>query len=173
MRTSIVPAIVTAGRDPADYDDDALDRLADRIADRLARRLAGLTPTHAQPEPLVDAAEIARLHGKTRTDAGMREVDMLPLLREILTEHKAASGRTGPDDPVFVTSAGKPRSRQHPPGHRRRRGRPREQAGRGARPATPAAGDHPAQAPAYVRLDLGSTPPIPPRRCSSDATPDH
>jgi integrase len=37
--------------------------------------------------------------------------DMLPLLREILTEHKAASDRTGPDDPVFVTSAGRPRSR--------------------------------------------------------------
>ena len=36
---------------------------------------------------------------------------MLPLLREILTEHKAASDRTGPDDPVFVTSAGRPRSR--------------------------------------------------------------
>ena len=29
--------------------------------------------------------------GRDKTDAGMREVDMLPLLREILTEHKAAS----------------------------------------------------------------------------------
>ncbi len=67
MRNSIAPAIVSPGRDPADYDDDALDRLADRIADRLAVRLAGLAPTHAQPEPLVDAAEIARLHGKTRS----------------------------------------------------------------------------------------------------------
>ncbi len=51
--------------------------------------------------------------GRDKTDAGMREVDMLPLLREILTEHKAASERTGPDDPVFVTSAGKPRSRHN------------------------------------------------------------
>jgi hypothetical protein len=54
---------------PADYDDDALDRLADRLADLLAERLVvrfkGLTPAAA--EPLVDAAEIARLHGKTRT----------------------------------------------------------------------------------------------------------
>ena len=33
--------------------------------------------------------------GRDKTDAGMREVDMLPLLREILTEHKAASARTG------------------------------------------------------------------------------
>jgi integrase len=49
--------------------------------------------------------------GRDKTDAGMREVDMLPLLREILTEHKAASDRTGPDDAVFVTSAGRPRSR--------------------------------------------------------------
>lgn len=36
----------------------------------------------------------------------MREVDMLPLLREILTEHKAETIRlgmpTGSDDPVFV-----------------------------------------------------------------------
>lgn len=51
--------------------------------------------------------------GRDKTDAGMREVDMLPLLREILTEHKAASERTGPDDPVFVTSTGKPRSRHN------------------------------------------------------------
>ena len=51
--------------------------------------------------------------GRDKTDAGMREVDMLPLLREILTEYKAASPRTGPDDPVFVTSTGKPRSRHN------------------------------------------------------------
>ena len=66
MRTSIASAI-GPGRDPADYDDDALDRLADRIVDRLAARLGVLTPDHAQPEPLVDAAEIARRHGKTRS----------------------------------------------------------------------------------------------------------
>jgi hypothetical protein len=52
-------------RDPAGYDDDALDRLADLIAERLAVRLRGLAP--GATEPLVDAAEIARLHGKTRT----------------------------------------------------------------------------------------------------------
>ena len=94
--------------------------------------------------------------GRDKTDAGMREVDMLPLLREILTEHKAASERTGPDDPVFVTSTGKPRSR-----HNLRQDvvdavvDPREPARRGARPAAPAARDHPAQAAAHVRLDPG------------------
>jgi integrase len=51
--------------------------------------------------------------GRDKTDAGMREVDMLPLLREILTEHKAASEKTGPDDPVFVTSGGNQRSRHN------------------------------------------------------------
>jgi hypothetical protein len=67
MTTSIAAATITPGRDPADYDDDALDRLAELIADRVAGRLGGLMPGHAQPEPLVDAAEIARLHGKTRS----------------------------------------------------------------------------------------------------------
>ena len=59
------PATAMPGRDPADYDNDALDRLADLLAERLAARLKGLAPAAA--EPLVDAAEIARLHGKTRT----------------------------------------------------------------------------------------------------------
>jgi integrase len=51
--------------------------------------------------------------GRDKTDAGMREVDMLALLREILTEHKAASSKTGPDDPVFLTSTGTARSRHN------------------------------------------------------------
>jgi hypothetical protein len=49
----------------ADYNDAALDRLADLLVDRLAARLGGLMPERV--EPLVDAAEIARLHGKTRS----------------------------------------------------------------------------------------------------------
>jgi hypothetical protein len=63
--TTSTAATATSARDPADYDDDALDRLADRLAERLAVRLSGLTP--ARTEPLVDAVEIARLHGKTRS----------------------------------------------------------------------------------------------------------
>ena len=64
MRTSIIrigtPRLALNRRDDA-----ALDRLADRIADPLAVRLGGLMPE--QPEALVDAAEIARIHGKTRS----------------------------------------------------------------------------------------------------------
>jgi integrase len=61
----------------------------------------------------VDLANSRIEVGRDKTDAGMREVDMLPLLREILTEHKVATQRTGPDDPVFVTSRGQPRSRHN------------------------------------------------------------
>jgi len=65
MTASTTTATALPSQDPADYDDAALDRLADLLAERLAARLKGLTPAAA--EPLVDAAEIARLHGKTRT----------------------------------------------------------------------------------------------------------
>lgn len=55
--------------------------------------------------------------GRDKTDAGMREVDTLPLLREILIEHRAEKIRlglpTGPDDPVLMTVQGKARSRDN------------------------------------------------------------
>ncbi len=51
--------------------------------------------------------------GRDKTDAGMREVDMLALLHQILTEHKSASTRTAPEDPVLVTLNGKPRDRHN------------------------------------------------------------
>jgi integrase len=61
----------------------------------------------------VDLAN-GRLHvHHSKTDAGTREVDLLPLVREQLTEHKAASAAAGPDDPVFVTSGGKARDRHN------------------------------------------------------------
>jgi hypothetical protein len=65
MTPSTTLTMAATGRDPADYDTNALDRLADLLAERLATRLNGLTPTQA--EPLVDAAEVARRHGKTRS----------------------------------------------------------------------------------------------------------
>jgi hypothetical protein len=37
---------------------------------------------------------------------------MLPLLREILTEHKAANG-TGPNDPILTTRHGNARNRRN------------------------------------------------------------
>jgi integrase len=52
-----------------------------------------------------------------KTDAGMREVDMFPLLREILTEYRAQRIQeglpTGPNDPLLITATGKPRDRHN------------------------------------------------------------
>jgi integrase len=52
---------------------------------------------------------------RDKTDAGMREIDTLPLLRKILIEHRAQKLReglpTGPDDPVLITSTGRARDR--------------------------------------------------------------
>jgi integrase len=61
----------------------------------------------------VDLAN-GRLHvGRAKTAAGMREVDLLPILRDELGSHKANRGDTAPDDPVFVTRSGKPRDRHN------------------------------------------------------------
>jgi integrase len=52
-----------------------------------------------------------------KTDAGVREVDLLPLLREILTEHKMAvcgrRERVPPDELVFTTRTGSARDRHN------------------------------------------------------------
>jgi integrase len=51
--------------------------------------------------------------GHAKTDAGVREVDLLPVLREILVEHKADARRTGPDDLVFPTAKGTARTKDN------------------------------------------------------------
>ena len=52
---------------------------------------------------------------RDKTEAGMREIDTLPLLREILVEHRAQKLReavpTRPDDPVLITATGRARDR--------------------------------------------------------------
>jgi integrase len=54
----------------------------------------------------VDLAN-GRIHiGRSKTQAGLREISLLPLLRDELATHKADSPRTDPDDPVFPTSTG-------------------------------------------------------------------
>ena len=51
--------------------------------------------------------------GRDKTDAGMREVDMLPLLREILDRTQSCKREDRRADPVFTTSTGTPRSRHN------------------------------------------------------------
>ncbi len=61
----------------------------------------------------VDLAN-GRIHiGRSKTQAGLREIPLLPLLRDELATHKANSYRSGPDDPVFPTGTGGQRDKDN------------------------------------------------------------
>ena len=61
----------------------------------------------------VDLAN-SRLHiGRSKTQAGLREIPLLPLLRDELATHKAKTTNAGPDDPVFPTTAGTMRDKDN------------------------------------------------------------
>lgn len=56
----------------------------------------------------------ARLHvTHSKTDAGRRTVDLLPVLRVTLVAHKRCSCKTGPDDVVFPTGTGSEREKDN------------------------------------------------------------
>src|SRR5262249_19183053 len=67
--------------------------------------------------PDVDAAPGRRRVGSSKTDAGVRQVDLLPALREELAIHKAGARFAGPKDFVFSTERGR---RQNPSNIRNR-----------------------------------------------------
>lgn len=54
----------------------------------------------------VDLASGRLFIGRSKTQAGLREIRMLPILRDILAAHKASAYRSGPDDYVFPTATG-------------------------------------------------------------------
>lgn len=54
----------------------------------------------------VDLANGRLFVGRSKTQAGLREIKMLPILRDLLAEHKAKAYRSGPDDHVFPTATG-------------------------------------------------------------------
>lgn len=58
----------------------------------------------------VDLANGRMEIGRSKTEAGLREIQLLPLLRDELAAHKARSAHTGPDDLVFPNSRGGIRS---------------------------------------------------------------
>lgn len=61
----------------------------------------------------VDLAN-GRIHiGRSKTQAGLREIDLLPVLRDTLATHKANAYRSGPDDLVFPTATGGRRDRHN------------------------------------------------------------
>ena len=54
----------------------------------------------------VDLAAGRLFIGRSKTDAGLREIKMLPLLRDLLASHKAAAHPGGPEDLVFPSETG-------------------------------------------------------------------
>jgi len=54
----------------------------------------------------VDLANGRLLIGRSKTDAGLREISILLVLRDLFAAHKAAAYRSGPEDPVFPTGTG-------------------------------------------------------------------
>ena len=51
--------------------------------------------------------------GRSKTQAGLREISLLPILRDELATHKAASPRTAAEDSVFPTSTGGERDKDN------------------------------------------------------------
>jgi integrase len=54
----------------------------------------------------VDLANGRLFVGRSKTRAGLREIKMLPILRDVLASYKAQVFRSGPDDLVFPTRTG-------------------------------------------------------------------
>jgi integrase len=61
----------------------------------------------------IDLANGRIFIGRSKTQAGLREIDLLPILRDTLAAHKASAYRCGPDDLVFPTATGGRRDRHN------------------------------------------------------------
>jgi integrase len=61
----------------------------------------------------VDLAN-GRIHvGRSKTQAGLREITLLPVLRDELASHRASMGEVGPADPVFLSASGRARDKDN------------------------------------------------------------
>src|SRR4051794_14488654 len=61
----------------------------------------------------VDLASGRIYVGRSKTDAGLREVDLLPILRDELLQHRLAADTADPDARVFTTARGTARDRNN------------------------------------------------------------
>ena len=61
----------------------------------------------------VDLANGRLQIGRSKTQAGLREIPLLPLLRDELAAHKANAANAGAEDPVFPTAAGTMRDKDN------------------------------------------------------------
>jgi integrase len=102
-----------------ELDTDATSRTTGRQAAIALLMLAGLRASScgALLERDIDLTHDRLTVRQDKTDAGAREIDMLPLLRAILAAYKAQKTReglpTGPKDPLLSTATGKPRDRHN------------------------------------------------------------
>lgn len=102
---------------------EQIEALLDAAAELDARAVAQTSGRRALVATLVlagpRASELCRMRwrdvdlangriqvGRSKTQAGLREIPLLPLLRDELAAHKGASRETGPDHPVFPTARG-------------------------------------------------------------------
>ena len=61
----------------------------------------------------VDLANGRLYIGRSKTQAGLREIKIMPILRDILAAHKASAYRSGPEDLVFPTGTGGRRNKDN------------------------------------------------------------
>ena len=95
-----------------------VDELLSALSEQLAARGEAHTIAVVGGSALISLELVSRttrdvdLAGKritiraAKTDAGVRQVDLLPALHEVLTTHKANSPASAPDDFVFASDAG-------------------------------------------------------------------
>jgi integrase len=110
-----IVAVLDAARE---LDADPRARTAGRHAMIATLLFAGLRAGEAGYAVVRDL-DLARARldvGRSKTDAGIRSIDLLPVLRDALAEHKA-SHRGGLDDPLFPTATGRHRDKDNI-GHR-------------------------------------------------------
>lgn len=94
-----------------EMDQELRFRLSDRLAIVATLVFAGPRASELCHLPWRDVnLAVGRIEiGRSKTQAGFREIRMKPILHGILTAHKVNAERTGPDDLVFPTANGGPR----------------------------------------------------------------
>lgn len=96
-------------------DQDPASRLHDRHANIATLMLAG--PRASEHTGLLwgnlDLTNDRIAVGRSKTQAGLRDIHLLPLLKRILLAHKTASARTGAGDLVFVNRDGTARDKDN------------------------------------------------------------
>ena len=99
----------------AEIDESKLARTAGRRALIATLVFAGLRISEACDLRWrqVDLASGRIIIGDTKTDAGARDITLLPILRDELDHYKLACERIGPNDHVFTTAKGGPRDRNN------------------------------------------------------------